>query len=139
MNYRVCVVALATVLAVQAAAGMPRNSHDQQDQQPPKPIIPSQRRVTEQLIKNWAPFKTLRQHYAGTRLEEQQQLHLPQKHNHKATVADSKLRVEMNGLEEQADNSCPYRQELDIDGAGTVWGSCFFSSFWDRIWAEEDR
>ena len=39
---------------------------------------------------------------AGT-LEEQRQLHLPQKH--KATVADSTLRVEMNGLEEQADNA----------------------------------
>ena len=35
--------------------------------------------------------------------EEQRQLHLPQKH--KATVADSTLRVEMNGLEEQADNA----------------------------------
>jgi hypothetical protein len=33
----------------------------------------------------------------------QRQLHLPQKH--KATVADSTLRVEMNGLEEQADNA----------------------------------
>ena len=45
----------------------------------------------------------LRQHYAGTRLEEQRQLHLPQ--HHKATVADSTLRVEMNALEEQADNA----------------------------------
>jgi hypothetical protein len=27
-------------------------------------------------------------------------------------------------------------------GAGTVWGvflRCVFSSFWDRIWAEEDQ
>ena len=62
-----------------------------------------QRHVTEQLTKNWAPFKVLRQRYAGTRFEEQRQLHLPQKH--KATVADSTLRVEMNGLEEQADNT----------------------------------
>ena len=37
------------------------------------------------------------------RLEEQRQLHLPQKH--KATVPDSTLRVEMNNLEEQADNA----------------------------------
>jgi hypothetical protein len=57
----------------------------------------------EQLTKNWAPFKALRQHYGGTRFSEQRQLHLPQKH--KATVADSTLRVEMNGLEEQADNA----------------------------------
>jgi hypothetical protein len=41
--------------------------------------------------------------YAGTRFEEQRQLHLPQKH--KATVTDSTLRVEMNALEEQADNA----------------------------------
>ena len=41
-----------------------------------------------------------RQRYAGTRFEEQRQLHMPQKH--KATVPDSTLRVEMNNLEEQA-------------------------------------
>jgi hypothetical protein len=39
----------------------------------------------------------------GTRFEEHRQLHLPQKH--KATVPESTLRVEMNGLEEQADNT----------------------------------
>jgi hypothetical protein len=43
------------------------------------------------------------QRYAGTRFEELRQLHLPQKH--KATVLDSTLRIEMNGLEEQADNA----------------------------------
>jgi hypothetical protein len=67
------------------------SSQDQQAQQPPKSVIPTQCRVTEQLTKNWAPFKALRQHYAGTRFEEQRQLHLAQKH--KATVADSTLRV----------------------------------------------
>jgi hypothetical protein len=70
----------------------------------PKSVIPTQRRVTEQLTKNWAPFKVLRQRYAGTRFEERRQLHLPHK-KHKATVADSTLRVEMDGLEEQADNA----------------------------------
>ena len=44
----------------------------------------------------------MRQHYTSTRFEEQRQLHLPQ--THKATVPDSTLRVEMNGLE-QADNA----------------------------------
>ena len=78
------------------------SSQDQQSQHLPKSVIPTQRRVTEQLTKNWAPFKVLRQRY-GTRFEEQRQLHLSQKH--KATVADSTLRVEMNGLEEQADNT----------------------------------
>jgi hypothetical protein len=79
------------------------SSQDQQAQQPPKSVIPSQRRVTEQLTKHWAPFKALRQRYAGTRFEEQRQLHLPQKY--KDTVQDSALRVEMNNLEEQADNA----------------------------------
>ena len=50
-----------------------------------------------------APFKVLRQRYTGTRFEEQRQLHTPQKH--KATVPDSTLRVEINALEEQADNA----------------------------------
>ena len=78
-------------------------SQDQQAQQAPKAVIPTQRRVTEQLTKHWAPFKALRQRYAGTRFEEQRQLHLPQKH--KATVQDSALRVEMLNLEDQADNA----------------------------------
>ena len=79
------------------------SSQDQQAQQPTKSGIPTQKRVTEQLTKHWAPFKALRQRYAGTRFEEQRQLHMPQKH--KATVPDSTLRVEMNNLEEQADNA----------------------------------
>jgi hypothetical protein len=49
----------------------------------PSPI-PSQRRLTQQLSRHWPQFKALRQHYAGTRFEEQRQLHLPQKL--KATV-----------------------------------------------------
>jgi hypothetical protein len=36
----------------------------------------------------------LSQRFAGTRFEEQRQLHMPQKH--KATEQDSTLRVEMN-------------------------------------------
>jgi len=63
----------------------------------------SQRRLTQQLTKHWPQFKALRQHYASTRFEEQHQLHLPQKH--KTTVPESSLRVEMNALEEQADNN----------------------------------
>ena len=75
-----------------------------QDQQPTRPSpIPSQRRLTQQLSKHWPQFKGLRQRYTGTRFEEQRQLHLPQKH--KATVPESTLRFEMNGLEKQADNA----------------------------------
>ena len=65
--------------------------------------IPSQQRLTQQLIAHWPQFKALRQRYAGTRFEEQRMLHLP--HKHKDTVPDSTLRVEMKALEEQADNS----------------------------------
>jgi len=57
-------------------------SSSSQDQQPNRPTpIPTQRRLTQQLTKHWAPFKALRQRYAGTRFEEQRQLHLPQKHS----------------------------------------------------------
>jgi hypothetical protein len=71
------------------------------------------------LTKHWAPFKALRQHYAGTRLEEQRQLHLPQKY--KATVPDSTLRVEMNALEEQADyNKAGVLFWKPLSGLGTI-------------------
>jgi hypothetical protein len=80
----------------------PASSSSQDQPTRPRPI-PSQRRLTQQLTKEWPQYKALRQRYAGTRFEEQRQLHLPQKH--KATVPDSTLRVEMNGLEEQADHA----------------------------------
>ena len=54
-----------------------------------------------------AKLTTTRQQYAA-RFEEQRQLHLPQ--NHKATVPDSTLNVEMTALEEQADNPRPLLQ-----------------------------
>jgi hypothetical protein len=73
----------------------PPASSSSQDQQPTRPSpIPSQRRLTQQLSRHWPQFKALRQHYAGTRFEEQRQHHLPQKH--KATLPESTLRVEMN-------------------------------------------
>jgi hypothetical protein len=78
------------------------SSQDQQPTRRPSPI-PSQRLLTQQLTKHWPQFKASRQLYDSTRFEEQRQLHLPQKH--KATVPESILRVEMNTLEEQADNA----------------------------------
>jgi hypothetical protein len=78
------------------------SSQDQLPTRRPSPI-PSQRRITQQLTKHWPQFKALRQHYASTCFEEQRQLHLPQKH--KATVPESRLRIEMNALEEHADNA----------------------------------
>jgi hypothetical protein len=81
----------------------PPASSNSQDQQPPASgPIPSQRRLTQQLTAHWPHFKILCQRYAGTRFAEQRQLHMPQKHQ--ATVPDSALGMEMNALEEQADN-----------------------------------
>jgi hypothetical protein len=86
---------------IQAESGFPPGVFRSQPTRP-RPI-PSHRRLTQQLTKEWPQYKALRQRYAGTCFEEQRQLHLPQKH--KATVPDSTLRIEMNGLEEQADNA----------------------------------
>jgi hypothetical protein len=80
----------------------PASSSSQDQPTRPRPI-PSQRRLTQQLTREWPQYKALRQRYAGTRFEEHRQLHLPQKH--KATVPDSTLRIDLNGLEEQADNA----------------------------------
>ena len=77
-------------------------SDSSQDQQPAKPTIPSQKRVTQQLTTHWPLFKALRQTFANTRFAQQLQLHQPQKV--KATDQDSALRVEMSALEDQADN-----------------------------------
>jgi len=55
-------------------------SSSSQDQQPNRPTpIPTQRRLTQQLTKHWGPFKALCQRFANTRLDEQRQLHPPQK------------------------------------------------------------
>jgi hypothetical protein len=78
----------------------PPESSSSQDQQPTASgPIPSQRCLTQQLTAHWPQFKILCQRYAGTRFEEQRQLHMPQKH--KATVQDSALCMEMKALEEE--------------------------------------
>ena len=81
----------------------PPASFSSQDQPTRPRPIQSQHSLTQQLTKEWPQYKALRQQYTGTRFEEQHQLQLPQKH--KDTVQDSTLHVEMNGLEEQADNA----------------------------------
>jgi hypothetical protein len=80
----------------------PTSSRSQEQQPSVSGPIPSQLCLTQQLTAHWSQFKALRQRYAGTLFEEQLQLHMP--HKHKATVPDSALRMEMNVLEEQADN-----------------------------------
>jgi hypothetical protein len=101
------------------------SSQDQQPTRRPSPV-PSQRRITQQLTKHWPQFKALRQYYASTRFEEQRQLQLPQKH--KATVPESSLRVEMNALEEQAENA--KAREL-----GTMRPSSANDAFDPNLWA----
>jgi len=73
----------------------PPASSSSEDQQPtpPRPI-PSQRRLTQQLTKEWPQYKAFRQRSAGTRFEEQRQLHLPQKH--KTTVPEHVLVCEFS-------------------------------------------
>jgi hypothetical protein len=111
-------------------------SSSAQDQQPtrrPSPI-PSQRRPTQQLTKHWPQFKALRQHYASTRFDEQCQLHLPQKR--KVTVPESSLRVEMNALEEQADNA--KARDLywkPLSWLGTIRPSSGNDAFDPNLWA----
>ena len=65
------------------------SSQDQQAQQPTKSFIPTQKRVTEQLTKHWAPFKTLRHRYAGTRFEEQRMY--PPPHRYATTSYDMRV------------------------------------------------
>jgi len=79
-------------------------------------------------------YKALRQRYAGTRFEKQRQLHLPQKH--KATVPESTLRVEMNGLEEQGDNAKV--RDLywkPLSWLGTIRPSSANDAFDPNLWA----
>ena len=83
----------------------PPASSSSQDPHPNRPNpIPAQRRLTQQFTRHWLQFKAgLASALCRHALQEQRQLHLPQKH--KATDQNSALRVEMNGLEDQADNA----------------------------------
>ena len=73
-------------------------------------------------------------HYTGTRFEEQRQLHLPQKH--KATVPDSTLLVEMNGLEEQAyNNKASDLSWKPLSWLGTILPSSANNAFDPALWA----
>jgi hypothetical protein len=87
-----------------------------------------------QLTKHWPQFKALRHHNASTRFEEQRQLHLPRKH--KATVLESSLRVEMNALEEQADNAKARDLYLKpLSWLGTILPSSANDAFDPNLWA----
>ena len=64
--------------------------------------IPSQHRVTQQILSHWQPFQDLKLMFAGSRRAEQLSLHSQQRIV--ATVEDSVLRTEMAGLESQEED-----------------------------------
>ena len=61
------------------------------------PVIPSQLKVTHQILSHWEPFRDLKARFAGSRRAEQ--LSLRSQQQIVATVEDSVLRTEMAGLE----------------------------------------
>jgi hypothetical protein len=80
-----------------------------------------------------AQYKALLHGYAGTRFEEQLQLHLSQKH--KATVPDSTLRIGMNGLEEQANNAqAIYLYSKPLSWLGTIRPTSANDAFDPALW-----
>jgi hypothetical protein len=65
-------------------------------------VIPSQYRVTQQLLSHWQSFRDLKLMFAGSRHAEQ--LSLRSQQRIVATVEDSVLRTEMTGLESQEED-----------------------------------
>jgi hypothetical protein len=65
--------------------------------------IPSQLKVTQQILSHWQPFLDLRLMFAGSRLAEQ--LSLRSQQRIVATFEDSVLRTEMAGLESQEEDA----------------------------------
>ena len=60
-------------------------------------VIPSQLKVTQQILRHWQPFRDLKSRFADSRRAEQ--LSLRSQQLIVATVEDSVLRTEMTGLE----------------------------------------
>ena len=66
-------------------------------------VIPSQLRVTQQILSHWQPFLDLKLMFTGSRRTEQLSLHSQQRIV--ATVEDSVLRTEMGDLESQEEDA----------------------------------
>ncbi len=62
-------------------------------------VIPSQHRVTQQILNHWQPFLDLKLMFAGSRRTEQ--IGLCSQHKIVVTVEDYVLRTEMDDLESQ--------------------------------------
>ena len=65
--------------------------------------IPTQHRVTQQILSRWQPFKDLKQTFAVSRRAEQLRLRVQQRVI--ATVEDSALRTEMENLESDEEDA----------------------------------
>ena len=65
--------------------------------------IPSQLKVTKQILLHWQPFRDLKLKYVGSRQAEQ--LSLRSQQRIVATVEESVLRTEMSGLESQEEDA----------------------------------
>ena len=61
------------------------------------PVIPSQLKVTHQILRHWEPFRDIKLRFVGSRRAEQ--LSLRSQQRIVATVEDSVLRTEMADLE----------------------------------------
>ena len=61
------------------------------------PVIPSQLKVTHQILSHWDPFRYLKSRFPGSRRAEQ--LSLCSQQHIVVTVEDSVFRMEMTGLE----------------------------------------
>ncbi len=66
-------------------------------------VIPSQHKVTTQILSHWQPFIDLKLSYTGSRRAEQ--LSLRSQQRIVATVEDSVLRTEMTDLESQEEDA----------------------------------
>ena len=64
--------------------------------------IPSQFKVTKQILLHWLPFRDLKLKYVGSRQAEQ--LSLRSRQRIVATVEESVLKTEMAGLESQEED-----------------------------------
>ena len=66
-------------------------------------VMPSQHRVTQQILSHWQPFWDLKLMFAGSRRAEQ--LSLRSQQRIVATVEDSVLRTEMADLQSQEEDA----------------------------------
>ncbi len=66
-------------------------------------VIPSQFKVTKQILLHWQPFRDLKLKYVGSRQAEQ--LSSRSQHRIVATVEESVLETEMAGLESQEEDA----------------------------------